>query len=272
MLPKNNITILTVNFNSYDFVKLMIESLEQLTYNKFKVLICDNGSTKKEIKKINSFCKKRKNIQIFYKKQNDIPSISHGRALDFLVKKVVSKYFVVMDADATFLIQDWDLYLISELNEKVKLIGTEASGNKEKSFPQVYATLYETKTFKRLKCFFCPDIKKNVSPSNDTGYIIPIRYSSNGYKGKILKYKNTRYWKKGPYNDLICGEYYLNNEGHIFASHFGRGSTLGAAKRLSFYKYIPIINKLIFKILGEKEKRKWINISKSILKRQEKKV
>ena len=272
MLSKINITILTVNYNSFDFIKLMIESLEQLTYNKFKVLICDNGSTKKEIKKIHYFFKKRKKVNIFQKKQKDIPSISHGKALDFLVKKVVSEYFVVMDADATFLIQDWDLFLISELNKKVKAIGTEASGNKEKSFPQVYATLYETKTFKKLNCFFCPDTTKNVSPSNDTGYIIPIKYSSYGYKGKILKYKNTRYWKKGPYKDLICGEYYLNNVEHIFASHFGRGSTLGAAKRLSFYKYVPIFNKLIFKILGEIEKRKWIKISKSILKRQEKKV
>ena len=272
MQQKNKLTILCVNFNSFDFVQLMIEGLEKLTYNNYKVLICDNGSTKNEIEQIKQYSKLKKNVKFFFRKQTDVPSVSHGKALDFLMKKVSSEFFVVIDADATFLIKNWDLYLISEINDKVKLIGTEAAGKKDKNFPQVYATLYETNTFKKLNCFFCPDMKEKVSPSNDTGYIIPIKYSKNGYKGKVLKYKNTRYWKNGPYRDIICGEYYLNKSENIFASHFGRGSTLGAAKRLSFYKYIPIINKLLFKILGENEKRKWIMISKTIFKQEEKKV
>ena len=50
-----------------------------------------------------------------------------------------------------------------------------------------------------------------------------------GYIGKIFKAYNTRNYKKGPFKSLICAEFYLGDD-KIFASHFGRGSSLGIAK------------------------------------------
>ena len=59
-------------------------------------------------------------------------------------------------------------------------------------------------------------------------------------------------------------EYYINNE--LFASHFGRGSSLGSAK---YFKKIKLPN-FIKKAFGKYQISKWIKKSKKILQNDKK--
>lgn len=64
--------------------------------------------------------------------------------------------------------------------------------------------------------------------------------------------------KSGSFGDkVVCAEYYLDSIKEIFASYFGRGSTLGISKYLKgwikkFFK-IPIIGKYFLVREGKKE-------------------
>jgi len=102
---------------------------------------------------------------------------------------------------------------------------------------------------------------------NDTAYIIREKYLENNYKGKLIEYRNTRTYKNGPFRELICAEFYLSGYDHIFACHFGRGSTLGKAKYLKegFFYRLPIIGNLLLLSKGKKEKKSWIKICKNIV-------
>jgi len=267
---KKLVTILVVNFNTADFIEISLYALKKLTKNAYSVFILDNGSEVSDYKKLQELCSAYENCFLERKETNLRSSLAHGEGLDYLAKKVQTPYFSVLDADAIWLIKDWDEILIKEINDEVKVIGTESSGNKPKDFPLMYAALLETRTFKELKVSFKP---KDISKLQDTGFEIREKYLRHGYKGKVLREKNTRYYKEGPFREIICTEYYLNGIKHIFASHFGRGSTLGINKYSrgkgvsSIYK-IPFLSYPLRRWRGKKEKNKWISICGDVIDNQ----
>ena len=103
----------------------------------------------------------------------------------------------------------------------------------------------------------------------DTGYELREKFLKSGYKGKLITIKNTRNYKFGPFRSIICAEYYLDGYNKIFASHFGRGSTLGRNKylntRLRIIYSIPIIGSYLLNFKGFRDKIKWIEICKKIV-------
>lgn len=260
------ITILTVNYNTSEFIELMLQILNKLTKNSFQIFICDNGSKEKEIRYLKKFSKAYPNVSLFFRQQSETGSIGHGEALNFLVSKVNTPYFVILDADAVFLIKNWDEFLIRELNSSVKVVGTQASGNKPQDFPLMYAVLFETRTFSELNISFLPSSSKDIN--KDTGWEIREKYLEHGYKGKIIQSRNTRVYKNGPFSNLIVSEYYLDSIEQIFACHFGRGASLGYAKRRGLYLYIPMIGNIVAKFIGRIEKNRWISICLKIANSQ----
>ena len=110
----------------------------------------------------------------------------------------------------------------------------------------------------------------------DVCYELKDKYRNAGFDGKIIEMKNTRTYKKGPFNKILCAEYYLNNDyNRIFASHFSRGSTGGSNKytRLGLRKYfykIPILGKIALYRRGQNEKKYWIQTVKKIVDRESK--
>lgn len=132
----------------------------------------------------------------------------------------------------------------------------------------MFAALFESETFKKLNISFKP---KENSISQDTGWETREKYLEAGYKGTILEMKNTRIFKDGSFREVICAEYYLPGFHNIFASHFGRGSTLGANKYMRgcgiFYK-LPVLGKYLRRKKGLIEKEKWIDICKKIISSQ----
>ena len=261
-----HLSILIVNYNTSDFISLILKAITHLNYYPTTVLIADNNSVKSDFKKLKSFEKQYSTLTIFRLNHNLKGSLAHGHALNFLCSKIKTPYFAILDSDATFLFKNWDKILINQLNEKIKIIGTEPSGEKPKDFPLMYAILLETKAFKNLNINFKP---KNIQAQQDTGWELREKYLTAGYKGKIIKTKYTRHYKNGPFKQVICAEYYLEGHQSIFASHFGRGATLGAQKYrkglLQYFYKLPIIGTFFLKRKGINEKKKWIDTCKKII-------
>lgn len=266
-IDKKLITIVTVNFNTSHFIELMLYSFEKLTKNSYKVIICDNGSKQKDILNLVDIVKKYENVDIVFRQQSSFGSIGHAEAMDLLISKVDTPYFVTMDSDAVFLKKNWDESLINRLTDTIKVIGTTLpptkDNNKPLDFPLVFAVMYETSTYKKLNPSFMPwDTKQDKS--KDTGWQIRELYLENKYSSEVFSAKNTKFSQDTSFGDLYCAVYYLNK--NLIASHFGRGSTGGVAKYNNKWWFkIPFISKGIRKYIGNEEKYEWIKKSKGII-------
>lgn len=261
------ITILTVNYKTSDFLELMLYSFSKLTHNYYKVLICDNYSTDKEIIKLSKISQKYENIEIVFRQQTSFGSIGHAEAMDILVSMVTTPYFVTMDSDALFLTKDWDKKILNKMVGKIKVIGTAlpqtTKSTKPIDFPLVFAVFYETETFKELNPSFMPgNLVKDKS--KDTGWEIRDKYIKNNIENITFNSINTRFNNTTPFKNLLCALYYLDDE--LIVSHFGRGSSGGVNKyNNKWWLKIPFISKILKKYIGLKEKKEWIKICYQII-------
>ena len=205
------------------------------------------------------------------RKQSEPGSVGHGEAMDILVNKVETPYFVTLDCDATFLRAGWDEHLISQMSSTIKAAGTQASGNKPSDFPLMYGVLYETEAFKSMNVKFLPPLEMDKNGVlKDTGWEIREKYLATGHSGYVLEALSTRDNKKGPFGDMIVMEYYAPGDPKIFASHFGRGSTLGGAKYLKASLATKFLGKIHARIKGHKERIAWIRRVKSLVRNEAK--
>lgn len=259
------LTILIVNFNTADFILNSLYCLKNLTKNNYQVFILDNGSKNSDYQKLKEGIKEYSKIFLKRKKTKLRGSLAHSTALNELVKNINTPYGVILDADCTFLIKNWDEILISQLKGKIKIIGTQAPVGtvKPEDFPLMFAILFESQTFKKLNLDFRP--QKN-RPDQDTGWQLREKYLQAGYRSKLLKMKNTRVYKQGPFKNVVCAEYYLKGISKIFASHFGRGSN-PFAKNLSKIK-MPIIKEFLTYLKWQKLKTKWLSTCRRIVEKQ----
>ena len=267
IMPK--LTILTVNYNSSDFVTLSLYTLKKLTRNNYLVKIADTGSTRKDYEKLNNLSKIYGDTTVKKTNLGLTGSLAHGTALNYLTKDVTTPYFVILDADAVFLKQGWDEILINQIDNKTKIIGTQAPPQKPQDFPLMFAALFETETFLKLNISFTP---KKIAAGQDTGFELREKYLSAGFTGKTINFYNTRNYKNGPFSSLTgVAEFYLEGYQGIFASHFGRGSDKNFNKFLKnspiSYK-LPILGRLLRKSRFSREKNKWIEICNSVIESQ----
>lgn len=267
------ITVLIVNYNTTDFIEMSLYSLKKLTKNKYKVVICDNGSLEKEKIKLMRLAEKYHNVEVFFRKQSQSGSMGHGEALNILIDKIDTEYGVILDADAIFLIKDWDEILINELGEKTKIIGTPPvftpNNLKPTDFPLMYAILFETETFRRLNIDMRP---KDIRSGQDTGWEMREKYLQANLKAKTLIVENTRTYKEGPFKKVLCAEFYHNGDKNIFVSHFGRGATLGRGKFKEKSKLLSFsgLEEFFKKLKGIKQKEDWLAICKRIIDKEAK--
>ena len=261
------LTICSINFNSSDFLINTLYCLEKITKNTYKVIIRDNNSNIKDFSNLERKIHKYLNVELYRVENfNYTGSLAHGIAINDLVNKIDTKYGVILDADCTFLYKDWDEILINKINGEYPIIGTQppigGTSKKPGDFPLMFAILFDTKILKELKIDFRPN--KQV----DTGYQLRNKFLENGYKGKLLLFKNTREYKLGPFRNILCSEYYLNGYDGIFASHFGRGSSLGMAKYLKGWKKriynFPIFGSYLLKTKGKRERKNGLKYVKHL--------
>ena len=82
----NEITIITVLFNSSEIVESFFDSLKN-----FKIIVVDNGKNEKILERIKKF----KNIQVISKNKN----LGYGRAINFAFDNVSTNFFLVLNPD-----------------------------------------------------------------------------------------------------------------------------------------------------------------------------
>lgn len=268
-MDKQLITIMIVAYNVSAFVEVSLYGLAKLTKNKYKVIICDNGSPYFEKKRLKRIVSKYANIELFFRKQSAPGSMGHGEALNILIDKIDTSYGVILDADATFLKKGWDEIFVNQLDDEVKIIGATLIRNpiRPVDFPSVFAVFFDTKVFKSLRIDMRP---KNIKAGQDVGWEMRENFLKSGYKGKVLETRSTREYKDGPFGDVICAEYYLKGYDDVFASHFGRGSSLGAAKykEWSGFFSLPLTKRIAMRIKGYGERKRWLAICREIIDRE----
>ena len=258
------ISILIVNYNSSDFVENSLFALEKLTKNSYRVFIADNDSKLHDFRKLLKLQIKYKNIFIERNVEKLRGSMAHGTALNQLVKKVDTKYFCILDADAVWLKKDWDEILIRKMSDKIKVIGTQSIHRDGRDFPSMFAIIFETETFLKLNIDLRP---KDMSTEQDTGWEMRGKYLKDGYQAMNLEFKNTRVYKNGPFRKTSgIGEFYLEKDyDNLFATHFGRGSNPFAKRVIKINNgLINLIFLPINYLFCKKEKVKWIRICKKI--------
>lgn len=260
------LTILTVNWNTADYIELMLYSLTRLTYNPYRVLICDNGSKPADILRLIDAVKIYENVELIFRQQKQSGSMAHGEALDILIDRVDTDYFVIMDSDCTFLMWHWDKALLARMDENIKIIGTPKLldyGRQVSDFPSVFAVMLNTKTYRDMDLSCKP---ADLSATQDTGWQWRERYLQQKYPFEIFEAHNTRTYQNGPFAAVICAEFYLQGNNTLIASHFGRGSSGGLTKYTkNWYGNLPLLRKLIARVIGYYEKQRWLNIARSIV-------
>ncbi|MEK7103996.1 MAG: glycosyltransferase [Patescibacteria group bacterium] len=267
------ITLCITHFNDTDFILNTLYCLSKITKNPYKIIIRDNNSKLKNYKKLEKGVRQYENVFLYKAEEgfNLRGSLAHGTALNDLVKKIDTPFGAIFDGDCVFLTKDWDEILINRLNDKVKIIGTQASPGcpKPMDFPLMFAIFFETKTFKELDIDFRP---QDIQKAQDSGWELREKYLATGFQGKLLMAKNTRSYKNGPFANLLgIDEYYLDGYPQIFACHFGRGATSGSAKYkkgTSFIYKIPFISRPLREMRGRKEIKKWVSICREIVDKQ----
>ncbi len=94
---KEQVEILLTTYNTDEkYLKKQIDSILNQTYQNFTLLISDDASTKKEIKKIlEEYQKKDKRIKLYLQEKN----IGYNKNFEFLLKQANAKYIMFSDHD-----------------------------------------------------------------------------------------------------------------------------------------------------------------------------
>jgi hypothetical protein len=261
-------TVIAVNYNSSFFLGTLIAGINRLAQHKTKIYIADNGSCHKDLINIFKIANSWDNVAIIPRQQKETPSLAHGRALDHLMKFVETPFVTVMDADATFLLKNWDTLLMEQINNKVCAVGTPITKGqhlKPTDFPLMFATMYKTEVLKKYNCSFCP-VPGEEAKGKDTGWEIREAYLRAGLEARCFVARTTRDLPDAPFGETVCAEYYHNSQ--LIASHFGRGSSAGAAK---YCKHLPGLfglTNVLRKQYGRKERARWIAIANAIITQQ----
>ena len=94
------ISIISANWNSYDFAKVLIETVQMFTKNIYEIIIVDNSLQKEELA--------YPNVVVLPQTTN----IGHGAALNLGSKEAQYEYVMFVDIDGHFIKRDWDEYFL----------------------------------------------------------------------------------------------------------------------------------------------------------------
>lgn len=109
------ISIITVNWDSYEFLRLLIESLEHYSSVPYGMIVIDNSTERQEVR--------YKNVHQFFMPTN----IGHGRGLNHGVAKAYDifykhQYLMFLDVDCHFLIHRWEVPFLNAM-KNYELVG-----------------------------------------------------------------------------------------------------------------------------------------------------
>lgn len=228
------LTIVIVNFNSADFILASLRLIERLTVSKWRMVICDNGSSHGDFVRVRNAISRYDNITYLARTQTQFGSTGHGEALNLLVRHMDTRYAAILDADCLPLMFGWDRFLIGQLSDTIKIAGTPVAHNtpgdslRDREFPLMFLCVFETGALRGLDIDFRP---RDIRAGEDTGWELRHKFTERGYKGATLFGQNTRSYRGGPFANSICDEYYTDDTcQRLICAHFGRGSNPRSGK------------------------------------------
>ena len=122
-MGKNDITILSVSFNSSVHLKRLVKNFISKTaqIKSIKFLIIDN--TNGEDKALYTAFDKSNEIRIVKNKNRyKQRSLSHANALDFGMKLIDTQFTLIVDPDIHIFYQNWDEFCLKEMEENNKTV------------------------------------------------------------------------------------------------------------------------------------------------------
>ena len=99
------ISIITVSWNSYDFLYLLIESLALYSRLPYELIVIDNSTNKQSIRKVH--------VKQFHMSEN----IGHGPGLNQGVKMASFPFVMLLDVDTHILGHNWEDPFIKKMEE-----------------------------------------------------------------------------------------------------------------------------------------------------------
>ena len=228
--------------NSEKFTSFLIDSIEKTISGKYEheyiLGVNQRGVNFEQFKRY-------KNLKVVEEYAGLPHVLGHGQCLDLILRNMDSKYGIFVDSDVAFLENGWDDILISQLDEKCVVIGSEyhPTDGKVVDFPNVITFLFNTAKLKSTNITFVPKLARVVTTEEssswygvppgrdvflDTGCHIGENLHKHGFTWKTLKIVTPRYvdrfsMMKFMKNDMRGEEYQL--EGTPICTHIGRSLT-----------------------------------------------
>lgn len=146
-----DVTILCATCDGGDAVRLTLSSLRQFTPEPYQLLVADNGSTDGT----REYLAALDWLELFNRDPRRSAS-SHGATLDWLVRRVKTRYFLTLDSDVVFLRRGW----LSDLRETLERRGVATVGEFEPGVeayrPRLapHVMLIDSDRFRALRCSF----------------------------------------------------------------------------------------------------------------------
>ncbi len=214
------ISILSVNYNCIDWMKLLVNSVRKFTAIPYEIIIVDNASEDDSKK----WLRIQKDVKTIFMAKN----IGHGKGLDLAIKLAAYRYCLVLDIDAHLQRKGWDQDFIKLCvsNPKMKLIAAKGGDPEGKLYNEESAKKWVTgnpRTKPIHACFqffetrFFIDNKLSFAPAN--GYDVGRK---NYYDVIDLGYEVLRIPagyekdKKKFYDGAWGDEYYINDRPTIY--------------------------------------------------------
>jgi len=216
------ISIVAVNCNTLDWMKLLVQSVRKFTTVPYEIIIVDNNS--------------EDGSQVWLKEQRDVLALmmnrnfGHGKGLDFGINYAEHPFIMVMDIDAHLQRKGWDLdfFDLYTKDKDIKLIAAKggdpegkltcqesiekwATANAKKKPIHACFQFFNKKFFKENKLSFEPREGQDVGRKNYFD-IIGLGYKVHriapGYEDAVEKRK----FYPGSFGD----NYYLFGEPFLY--------------------------------------------------------
>jgi glycosyltransferase involved in cell wall biosynthesis len=147
----SDVTIVCATRNGADAVRLTFDSFRRFTPEPHRVVVADNGS----VDGTREFLESLPWIEL-HRRRVGRHALSHGATLDWLVRRVTTKYVLTLDSDVAFRQPGW----LGELRRALERSGAAAVGEFEAGVggyrPRLSPAvcLLETERIRALRCSF----------------------------------------------------------------------------------------------------------------------
>lgn len=121
MVYRPGVTVLTVNWNSLEFLRVMLDATRAMSPQDTEVFVVDNGSSDGSLE----FLRSHQDVRVLRLPFN----VGHGPALDIAVPLVDTEFLAVLDIDAFPVSPDWLSASVSALRGGAKIAGAHAYRN-----------------------------------------------------------------------------------------------------------------------------------------------